>query len=105
MVALTHSIETYDFAAKRRRFVDAPQFATKGYGSELDLEGAQAVEMLTVASPAAPLPLPAGMFDQELSDAAADQMENILHHGLGQPTRPAGDLPSGNLSRLLGRHR
>ena len=43
---------------------------------------------------------PPGLYDQDLSEADADQMEQILAHRLGIPTRPAGDLPQGNLSKF-----
>lgn len=49
-------------------------------------------------APDAQLLAPAGLYDQDLNATAGEQMEAIMRHEIGQPTRPAADLPEGELS-------
>jgi len=95
-------IEIYDTYAHRRRLIAGPQTTTRGIAgaiTDLDAEQEMARESLyTTSGPA--VRVPPGMLDQDLSAAAAEQMERILQHRLGQPTRPASDLPTGDISSL-----
>jgi hypothetical protein len=100
-----YTIETFDFIVRRLRVLGTPDTASVP-SQTIDLDAMQADRTQTTVSPEAPVsPLAAGMYDQELSAAAAEQMEQVLQHRIGQPTRPASDLPHGDLSMLLRRRR
>ena len=96
-------IQTYDATTHRVRFLNNPDTVTGGSkGTLIDLDAWREVHLRTSAGPLE-LPVPAGLYDQELSEAAASEMEQILQHRIGQPTRSASDLPEGDVSVLFRR--
>ncbi|MBF6591525.1 MAG: hypothetical protein IVW57_13495 [Ktedonobacterales bacterium] len=104
MVAMR--IEAYDTVKHRSVQLYGESSTTASYGVMVDLSAARAArEWTSMGTFALRLPLPPGMYHQELSAAAGEQMEQLLQHHIGQPTRPASDLPCGDLSRLRRRHR